>query len=202
MNADCFSKLVFNISQQLSAQNVEAIKYMYKIIGENITSLKVLMTLESKGVFSSSNIQGLKVLLTNIERCDLLDMVESMDDKRLELCYFQAMDIERKLEVIKADLLDFCSKQECSPTDWLFCNNICSRVQNVRNEMEYLVRPLTEYCSERQTSKYIPIGLTANTRRFLSAQCTWKGSQLLLAFAYGELHAFSPLQQLDIHLNN
>lgn len=148
MSGNEFCKLVFNISQQLTTRDVEALKYIYRVNDENISNLRVLTTLESKGIFSSSNIQGLRTLLCNIERCDLLDMLKVVEDKRLELCYFQALSIEEKLEAIRADLMEFTGKQECSPTERLFCSQITGRVQKVQRDMkEFLTQPLKAVCT-------------------------------------------------------
>lgn len=147
MTASEYCKLVFNLSQQLKARDVEALQYIYKVTTENVTNLGVLKALEKRGVFSSGNIEGLKTLLCNIDRCDLLDMLK--EDKRLELCYLQAMNMEKKLEAIRVDLAHFCSKQECSPTERSFCSVIVDRVQEVQREMkQYLTRPLKEVYEE------------------------------------------------------
>lgn len=143
MSANKFSKLVFDISQQLTGRDVEALKYMYKVCNENASNLRVLTTLQNKGVFSSTNVQGLRTLLSDIHRCDLLDMVRMPEDSRLELCYCQAMSIEDQLGTILSELVDFCGKQECSPTERLFCSKITSKVQKVKGEMkEFLTQPL------------------------------------------------------------
>ena len=71
-----FSKVVFNISQQLTSDNVEALKYMYKVHPENLSHLGVLTSLEIRGVLSSSNVGGLRTLLQDIHRCDLLELVK------------------------------------------------------------------------------------------------------------------------------
>lgn len=143
MTASGYCKLVFDLSQQLRSGDVEALQYMYKVATENVTNLGVLKELEKRGVFSSSNMQGLKTLLCNIDRCDLLDMLR--EDKRLELCYLQAVSMEKKLEAIRVDLAQFCAKQECSPTERSFCGGITERVQEVQRETrEYLIRPLKD----------------------------------------------------------
>lgn len=150
MSASEFSKLVFDISEQLTSKNIEALKYIYKVaFPDNVTNLRALMTLESKGVFSSSNIQGLRVLLEDIHRCDLLDMLKVVEDKRLQLCYCQAKSAGDQLKTIIADLEDFSSKQECSPTERLFCGKISDRVKKVQEEMrDFLIQPLREVCAE------------------------------------------------------
>ena len=138
-----FGKLVFDVSQQLRSSDVEALQYIYKVAVENGTNLGVLKALEKRGLFSSTNIEGLKNLLCNIDRYDLLDMLK--EDKRLELCYFQAVSMEENLEAIRTDLAKFCSKQECSPTERSFCGGIRERVQLVQKQMmEYLISPLRE----------------------------------------------------------
>lgn len=138
-----YYKLVFDVSQQLRSNDVEALQYIYKVSVENVTNLGVLRALEKRGLFSSSNIEGLKNLLCNIDRYDLLDMLK--EDKRLELCYFQAVSMEEKLEAIRTDLANFCSKQECSPTERSFCGVMRDKVQVVQREMtDYLIRPLRE----------------------------------------------------------
>lgn len=147
-----FSKLVFDISQQLRLGDVEALRYIYKVNDEKLTNLGVLKALEKRGVFSSKNVQGLKVLLCNIERCDLLDMLKVVEeDKRLKLCYFQAISIQQQLEAIRADLVEFRGKLECSPTERLFCSKITDRVQKIHTEMQdYLTQPLKEVCEGKQ----------------------------------------------------
>ena len=150
MSASEFSKLVFDISQKLSRENVEALKYLYKAYyPENATNLGVLTALENRGVFSSRNIEGLRVLLCDIHRCDLLELLKAAEDKRLQLCYYQAMSIEKQLEMIRTELENFCSKhEECSPTDRHFCGKITDRVEKVQREMrEYLTTPLKEVCA-------------------------------------------------------
>lgn len=152
MAASEYCKLVFDLSQQLREQDVEALKYMYKVSTENLTHLGVLKVLEKRGVFSSHNIQGLKTLLRNIERCDLLDMLR--EDKRLELCYLQAVSIEEKLEAIRTELASFCAKQECSPTERSFCSAIKEKVQDVQRGMEqFLTQPLKDVYQESTGQK-------------------------------------------------
>ena len=153
MSANEFSKLVFEISQQLKVRDVEALKYMYGVFEENISNLRVLTVLESRGVFSNSNIDGLRTLLRNIQRCDLLEMLrETEQDRRLKLCYFQAMSLEEKLKAIKDELISFAGKQECSPTERSFCSKITDRVEMVRKEMkEFLVQPLGEVITVGKT---------------------------------------------------
>lgn len=147
MTASEYCKLVFDLSQQLKARDVEALQYIYKVSTEGLTHLGVLRALEKRGVFSSSNIQGLKILLRNIDRCDLLDMLR--EDKRLELCYLQAVSIEEKLEAIRVELTCFCAKQECSPTERSFCSTIMERVQDVQRGMkQFLTQPLKEVYQE------------------------------------------------------
>lgn len=151
MSASEFSKLVFDISEQLTSRDVEALKYIYRVpYPENITNLGALTTLESKGVFSSSNVQGLRFLLENIHRCDLLDMLKVVEDKRLQLCYYQAKSVENQLKNIIAELVDFSSKQEeCSPTERLFCSKITDKVKRAQREVgEFLVQPLKAVCAE------------------------------------------------------
>ena len=146
MSANKFALLVFDISQQLRPSDVEALKYIYGVREEGTSNLKVLRTLESKGVFSSTNIEGFKSLLRHIERCDLLEMLrETEQDPRLQLCYLQAVSLEEQLQTIKADLMAFAAKQECSPTERSFCSKITDRVQKVHKEMkEFLIEPLKE----------------------------------------------------------
>jgi hypothetical protein len=145
MAASVYHKLVFDLSQQLRARDVEALQYMYKIAStENLTNLGVLRILEKRGVFSSTNIEGLRTLLQTVERCDLLEML-TKEDKRLELCYLQAVSLGERLEAIRVDLAHFCAMQECSPTERSFCGGIRDRVQEVQKEMKaYLTRPLKE----------------------------------------------------------
>lgn len=145
MSANEFSKLVFAISQQLKCSDVEALKYLYRVTtDEGVSTLGVLRILEKRGVFSSGNIKGLRTLLCNIDRCDLLDMLK-IEDKRLALCYFQAVSIETQLEAIRADLMRFSAKQECSPTERSFCGKIADRVVRIQGETkDYLIRPLNE----------------------------------------------------------
>ncbi len=154
MSANEFSKLVFDISQQLKMEDVEALKYMYGVHDEHTSNLKVLRILERKGVFSPSNIQGIKELLSNIERCDLLEMLrETSHDKRLKLCYCQAISLAEQLQAIKAELMGFTAKQECSPTERLFCNKITDKVLRVQREMnEFIIQPLKEVTTESKTS--------------------------------------------------
>lgn len=143
MAASEYCKLVFDLSQQLKAKDVEALQYLYKVSTENLSHLGVLKALEKRGVFSSNNIQGLRTLLTDIDRCDLLDMLR--EDKRFELCYVQAVSIEDKLETIRAKLASFCAKQVCSPTERSFCGMIMEQVQDVQKGMEeFLTQPLKE----------------------------------------------------------
>ena len=154
MSADEFSKLVFNISQQLTPQNIEALTYIYGIVAEKASNLHILRILESRGEFSSRNIEGLKDVLKNIQRCDLLDKIKYPDEGRLELCYIQAISIEKQLASIRDDLLDFCSKQECSPTERLFCSKISERVEKVQSEAKsFLIQPLSEMQQRRKSSK-------------------------------------------------
>ncbi len=149
-SADSFSKLVFDLSQQLTRENIEALKYMYKLLDDNMSNLGVLRILERKGVFSSSNSKGLKDLLSNIHRCDLMDMVKSVESKRIsvQLCYYQAKSMEEQLAAIEAELLEFCKKQECSPTERLFCKKISIKVEKVKKETrDYFIDPLRKICS-------------------------------------------------------
>ncbi len=152
MAASEYCKLVFDISQQLRTSDVEALQYIYKInVMENCTNLGVLKCLEKRGVFSSNNSYGLKSLLRTIDRCDLLDMLKVVDqDKRLELCYLQAVSLEQKLEAIRVDLMHFTGKQECSPTERSFCSVIMDRLEAVQKGMkEYLTQPLEEVYQEK-----------------------------------------------------
>lgn len=153
MSANEFAKLVYDISQQLKHKNVEALKYIYGVCEEGISNLKVLQILESRGVFSPSNIQGLEKVFRDIDRCDLLEMLrETEQDKRLKLCYYQALSIQEQLEAIITELLKFSAKQECSPTERTFCSKIAERVQRADKEMkEFLIQPLNEVTTESKT---------------------------------------------------
>ena len=152
MSVNEFSKLVFAISQQLKCSDVEALKYIYRVTDESISNLGVLRILEKRGVFSSGNITGLRDLLSNIQRCDLLDMLRTVEDKRLKLCYFQAMSIEDQLKAIQEDLMQFGAKQECSPTERSFCGKVASKVMKIQREMkDYLIEPLKEINQEAYT---------------------------------------------------
>lgn len=157
MSVSGFSKVVFNISQQLTSDNVEALKYMYKVHTENISNLGVLTTLESKGVFSSSNVGGLRTLLRDIHRCDLLDLVRVVEDKRLQHCYDRSVCIGDQLELIREELVDSissCKEEECFSSEALHCfGRIVDRLARVHKEMgELLITPLKEVCEELYTT--------------------------------------------------
>ena len=144
-----YCKLVFDISQQLRERDVEALEYIYKVnsVEKATTSLGVLKKLESRGIFSSSNIQGLKAMLRTIDRCDLLDLLRGVEDRRLELCYMQALSLEEKIEAILGKMAVFCEKQNCSPTERSFCSHLRDDMRFMQKDMkEYLIKPLGEVC--------------------------------------------------------
>lgn len=164
---DCFSRIVFEISQLLSLQDLGAISYLYKLpdtCKDLSCQLQVLVDLERRGVFSPSNPEGLKTLLDTIHRSDLSEMVSEymamnkrneesdcfckqvktmMKTCNLELCIAQACHLVEQLIDIKQMVATYSNTHRTTPTDSLFYGKVDKTLAQLQNEVDlYMIAPL------------------------------------------------------------
>ena len=165
-----FSNLVFKLSRMLVKDDLEAITYLYKLpvdtsAGNSATGLSYMKELEKNNVFSSSNLNGLRELLNNIQRCDLIEMVDDFEKERLQknstrhqpcvrpqeesvrlnISYSQAKKTEEELLEFQKELIAFCSKNGGSPDVRQFYTGMLKRLKDIRDSCHrFITVPLHE----------------------------------------------------------
>ena len=172
---DPFSNLVFKVSRMLTKEDLDALAYLYRLpvdviaVGSSSNGLPYLRELERRDTFSSSNLNGLKELLNNVQRCDLLGMVEEFEKDRqkfftgiqictrpqeecvrLDMSYAQARKTEEELTKIKKEFTAFCSKVRDAPGVTQFYNETLKHLERIKEEChQYITIPLREilHCS-------------------------------------------------------
>ena len=167
---DAFSNLVFKVSRMLTKEDLDALAYLYRIpvdviaVGSGSNGLLYLRELEGRGIFSYSNLAGLKEMLHNIQRCDLIEIVEEFErDKqkhfvgtqrcsrpqeekvRLDMSYAQAKKTELQLTEFQKKFTAFCSKLGDLPSIPQFYSTMVKRLQQMNHEChQYITLPLCE----------------------------------------------------------
>lgn len=160
---DGFSKIVFEISQMLSRQDLGAITYLYKLPDSSACQLEVLKELERRGLFSASSPEGLKTLLDAIYRSDLSAMVHkymTMNNDRgcvcrhitammkkcnLELCVAQTDNLMRHLQDIKQRLVAHSTTHRMTPDDFQFYSEMDKTLTQMQSEVSrYMKDPLED----------------------------------------------------------
>ena len=165
-----FSNLVFRLSRMLKKEDLEAISYLYKLPEDiasstSATGLTYMKELERSDIFSSSNLEGLREMLKNIQRCDLLDMVEEYrlererqsstrqqpctrpqeESIRLSTSYAQAKKTEEELAYFQKELIAFCSRHADSPDVRQFYTGMLRRLKEIKENLHlYTTLPLLE----------------------------------------------------------
>ena len=105
-NSRNFRRIVVNIAEQLSDEDKEKIRYLYKNKlggdGSNMTGLAMMEKLHKTGVFLQTNIKPLMKLLEDCGRHDLVEMLELLNHKKdvssvaaTEKTSFPAADISK-----------------------------------------------------------------------------------------------------------
>ena len=163
-----FSNLVFRLSRMLKKEDLEAISYLYKLPEDiasstSATGLTYMKELEKSDVFSSSKLEGLRQMLKNIQRCDLLDMVGEFERERqnstrqqpctrppeesirLSTSYAQAKKTEEELAYFQKELIAFCSRHADSPDVRQFYTGMLKRLKEIKENLHlYTTLPLLE----------------------------------------------------------
>lgn len=177
----------------LTKANLEAVAYLYKLpedisvaSGAADPGLYYMRELEKRDIFSSSNLDGLRKLLSSIERCDLREMVEDFErDKqrhsgrnqhctrpdeehiRLNTSYAQAKKTEEQLTEFQKEFAAFCSKHGNPPAARQFYTGMVKRLMEMKESChKFITVPLYEvihssYClmpTQPNKDKGLPLG--------------------------------------------
>ena len=164
---DTFSHLVFRVSRMLTKEDLEAVAYLYRVPVDQVghgSGLLYLRELEKKDIFSSANLDGLKQLLNNIQRSDLIELVEEFEKERqkrsrghqqytrpleerirLDVSYTQAKKTEQQLAEFQKEFTSFCSRLGDTPGMKQFYGGMLHRLREMKDSCQrYLVAPLCE----------------------------------------------------------
>ena len=162
----------------LSREDMEGLAYVYKIpadavaaVGRSTNGLPYLRELQKMNIFSSSNLRGLREVLINIERCDLIKMIEEYEQERdsqparrvrytrpqeectrLDISYAQAKKTEDELVDIQRELSAFCSKLGSTNTAiglMQFCTGLSRRLKRMKDDCnQYTTIPLHDMINQ------------------------------------------------------
>ena len=164
-----FHKLVFDISEQLNERDHEALNYIYNLSDKNSNNLRSLRELEKRGLFSYSDIHGLNNILKDINRSDLIEMVEAFkqshcpsssqssctfedsgDLVKIRLCFLKARDFKDRLSVLQKMHQDFSLASEESATSSVsakcqFCEEMTKQLKGMEQDVDrFFIAPLME----------------------------------------------------------
>lgn len=154
----------------LTKEDLDALAYLYRLpvdviaVGSSSNGLPYLRELEGRGIFSCSNLAGLKELLNSIQRCDLIEIVEEFErnqqkhsvggqrclrpqeeEVRLGMSYAQAKKTESQLTEFQKEFTAFCSKLGDLPGISQFYSGMVKRLQQISYEChQYITLPLCE----------------------------------------------------------
>ena len=167
---DTFSHLVFNVSKMLTKDDLDAVAYLYRlpvdpsVAGSSTNGLLYLRELEKRDIFSSANLNGLKLLLNNIQRSDLIELVEEFEKERLkysrvhqrytrpheesirlDMSYTQAKKTKQQLAEFQKEFTSFCSRLGDAPGMKQFYGGMLHRLREMKDScQQYIVAPLHE----------------------------------------------------------